>query len=146
MSLTPELVEQDDSGKLIRKIVAPGQMITDDLEREFVPPPTVVMEQSKSKRGALPKRGDCTSSSAATTEKHYYPAVRPRANLPLVAKAVGVANGELIKNRFGTSKLIYFQYISGKQIVPYVSKININLDPMDLMINRFVNFFASSKF
>ena len=56
MSLTPELVEQDDSGNLIRKIVAPGQMITDDLEREFVPPPTVVMEQSKSKRDitALP--------------------------------------------------------------------------------------------
>ena len=114
MSLTPELVEQDDSGKLIRKIVAPEQMITDDLEREFVLPPTVVMEQSKSKRRTLPKQGDCASSVAATTEKHYCPAVRPRANLSLVVKAVGVADSELIKNRLGTSKLLYFQCISGK--------------------------------
>ncbi len=55
--------------------------------------------------------------------------VRPRANLSLVAEAVSVADGELIKNRLGTSKLIFFESISGKQIVPYVSKININLDP-----------------
>jgi hypothetical protein len=49
-------------------------------------------------------------------------AARPRANLSLVAKAVGVADGELIKNRLGTNKLIYFECISGKQSVPYVSK------------------------
>ncbi|MEJ6487592.1 hypothetical protein N0Y54_41175 [Nostoc punctiforme UO1] len=40
--------------------------------------------------------------------------IRPRANLSLVSKAVGVADGELIKNRLGTSKLLYFQCISGK--------------------------------
>ncbi len=35
-------------------------------------------------------------------------AVRPRANLSLISKAVGVADGELIKNRLGISKLLYF--------------------------------------
>ncbi|MBW4565937.1 MAG: DUF3854 domain-containing protein, partial [Mojavia pulchra JT2-VF2] len=45
MSVTPELVEQDDGGRLIKKIVAleailaaPGEAITDDQGREFVTP------------------------------------------------------------------------------------------------------------
>ncbi|MEH1864601.1 MAG: hypothetical protein V7K69_06230 [Nostoc sp.] len=43
MSITPELVEQDDGGRLIKKIVAleailatPGEIVADDQGREFV--------------------------------------------------------------------------------------------------------------
>ena len=57
MSVTPELVEQDDGGRLIKKIVAleailsaPGEMVADDQGREFIPPPSVVAERDKSER------------------------------------------------------------------------------------------------
>ncbi|MEH1771106.1 MAG: hypothetical protein ACYTXE_35750 [Nostoc sp.] len=60
MSVTPELVEQDDGGRLIKKIVAleailatPGKMVTDDQGREFIPPPTIVAERYKSERERL---------------------------------------------------------------------------------------------
>ncbi|MHC5748310.1 MAG: hypothetical protein ACYTXT_42000 [Nostoc sp.] len=60
MSVTPELVEQDDGGRLIKKIVAleailvdPGEMVTDDQGRAFIPPPSVVAECDKSERERL---------------------------------------------------------------------------------------------
>ncbi|MCC5604176.1 hypothetical protein [Nostoc favosum] len=60
MSVTPELVEKDDGGKLIKKIVAleailaaPGEMITDDQGLSCVSPPTVVVERDKSEREQL---------------------------------------------------------------------------------------------
>ncbi|MBD2566004.1 MULTISPECIES: hypothetical protein [Nostoc] len=56
MSVTPELVEQDDGGKLIKKIVAleailsaPLEMVADDRGREFVTQPTVVVEHDRGK-------------------------------------------------------------------------------------------------
>ncbi|WP_041565432.1 hypothetical protein [Nostoc punctiforme] len=61
MSVTPELVEKDDGGRLIKKIVAleailadPGEMVTDDQGREFVLPPSVVAERDKSEESAWP--------------------------------------------------------------------------------------------
>jgi hypothetical protein len=60
MSVTPELVEQDDGGRLIKKIVAleailaaPFEMVADDQGREFVPPPAIVAERDKSERERL---------------------------------------------------------------------------------------------
>ena len=60
MSVIPELVEKDDGGRLIKKIVAleailttPGEMVTDDQGREFVPPPAIVVERDKSERSRL---------------------------------------------------------------------------------------------
>ncbi|QFS50775.1 hypothetical protein GXM_08269 [Nostoc sphaeroides CCNUC1] len=69
MSVTPELVEQDDGGRLIKKIVAleailaaPGEMITDDL----VPPPPVVAERDKSERERLSICTDWSNHSTAS--------------------------------------------------------------------------------
>lgn len=60
MSVTPELVEQDDGERLIKKIVAleailasTGEMIIDDLGREFVTPPAVIVERNKLERERL---------------------------------------------------------------------------------------------
>jgi hypothetical protein len=60
MSVTPELVEQDDEGRLIKKIVAleailaaPGEMVTDDQGREFIPPPAIVVERDLGERKRL---------------------------------------------------------------------------------------------
>ncbi len=77
MSVTPELVEQDDGGRLIKKIVAleailasPGEMITDDLGREFVSPPTVVVERDKSERERLPICTDWSNHSTSWLIRH----------------------------------------------------------------------------
>ncbi|MBD2505300.1 bifunctional DNA primase/helicase, partial [Anabaena azotica FACHB-119] len=60
MTVTPELVEKDDGGRLIKKIVAleailaaPGEMITDEHGREFITPPDVVAERDKGERDRL---------------------------------------------------------------------------------------------
>ncbi|MEH1828172.1 MAG: hypothetical protein V7L22_23025 [Nostoc sp.] len=60
MSVTPELVEKDDGRRLIKKIVAleailsaPGEMITDEQGREFIPPATIVVEWDKGERERL---------------------------------------------------------------------------------------------
>ncbi|MEH2279442.1 MAG: hypothetical protein V7K40_32830 [Nostoc sp.] len=61
MSLTSELVEKDDSGKLIPKIVAleailaaPLEMINDDdLGQECVSPSAIVVERDKGERERL---------------------------------------------------------------------------------------------
>ncbi|WP_375507030.1 hypothetical protein [uncultured Nostoc sp.] len=57
MSVTPELVEQDNEGRLIKKIVAleailaaPGEMITDDQGQECVSPSAVVVERDLGER------------------------------------------------------------------------------------------------
>jgi hypothetical protein len=78
MSVTPELVEQDDSGRLIKKIVAleailaaPGEMITDDdLGREFVAPPSVVVERDKSERSRLAICTDWSNHSTSWLMRH----------------------------------------------------------------------------
>ncbi|NEU84672.1 bifunctional DNA primase/helicase, partial [Nostoc sp. UIC10630] len=77
MSVTPELVEQDDGGRLIKKIVAleailadPGEMITDDQGRECVSPPTVVVERDKSERERLAICTDWSNHSTAWLMRH----------------------------------------------------------------------------
>ena len=77
MSVTPELVEQDDGGRLIKKIVAleailatPGEMITDDQGRECVSPPTVVVERDKSERDRLAICTDWNNHSTAWLMRH----------------------------------------------------------------------------
>ncbi|AUB44798.1 Superfamily II DNA or RNA helicase (plasmid) [Nostoc flagelliforme CCNUN1] len=77
MSVTPELVEKDDSGRLIKKIVAleailadPGEMITDEQERECVSPPTVVAERDKSERDRLAICTDWSNHSTAWLMRH----------------------------------------------------------------------------
>ncbi|MBE8988347.1 plasmid replication protein, CyRepA1 family [Nostoc sp. LEGE 12450] len=77
MSVTPELVEQDDRGRLIKKIVAleailatPGEMITDDQGREFVTPPSVVVERDKSERDRLSICTDWSNHSTSWLMRH----------------------------------------------------------------------------
>ena len=77
MSVTPELVEQDDGGRLIKKIVAleailasPGEMITDDLGREFVSPPDVVVERDKTERVRLAICTDWGNYSTSWLMRH----------------------------------------------------------------------------
>ncbi|MHC5770749.1 MAG: plasmid replication protein, CyRepA1 family [Nostoc sp.] len=77
MSVTPELVEQDDRGRLIKKIVAleailaaPGEMITDDQGREFVAPPSVVVERDKSERERLAICTDWSNHSTSWLMRH----------------------------------------------------------------------------
>ncbi|MBW4428803.1 MAG: DUF3854 domain-containing protein [Nostoc desertorum CM1-VF14] len=77
MSVTPELVEQDDGGRLIKKIVAleailsaPGEMITDDQGLSCVSPPTVVVERDKSERDRLAICTDWSNHSTAWLMRH----------------------------------------------------------------------------
>ncbi|MBN3870755.1 hypothetical protein [Nostoc sp. JL33] len=77
MSVTPELVEQDDGGRLIKKIVAleailaaPGEMVADDQGREFVPPPAIVAERDKSERERLAICTDWSNHSTAWLMRH----------------------------------------------------------------------------
>ncbi|MGF1938805.1 MAG: plasmid replication protein, CyRepA1 family [Nostoc sp. ChiQUE02] len=77
MSVTPELVEQDDGGRLIKKIVAleailaaPGEMVTDEQGREFIPPPAIVAERDKSERERLAICTDWSNLSTAWLMRH----------------------------------------------------------------------------
>ncbi|MCC5654035.1 DUF3854 domain-containing protein [Nostoc sp. XA013] len=77
MSVTPELVEQDDRGRLIKKIVAleailatPGEMITDDQGREFVTPPSVVVERDLGERERLAICTDWSNHSTSWLMRH----------------------------------------------------------------------------
>ncbi|MCC5669008.1 DUF3854 domain-containing protein [Nostoc sp. CHAB 5784] len=77
MSVTPELVEQDDGGRLIKKIVAleailatPGEMVTDDQGREFVPPPAIVVERDLGERERLAICTDWSNHSTAWLMRH----------------------------------------------------------------------------
>jgi hypothetical protein len=77
MSVTPELVEQDDGGRLIKKIVAleailaaPLEMVTDEQGREFVPPPAIVAERDKSERERLAICTDWSNHSTAWLMRH----------------------------------------------------------------------------
>ncbi|MEH1810323.1 MAG: hypothetical protein ACYTXT_34380 [Nostoc sp.] len=77
MSVTPELVEQDDGGRLIKKIVAleailaaPGEMVTDDQGREFIPPPAIVVERDLGERERLAICTDWSNHSTAWLMRH----------------------------------------------------------------------------
>ncbi|WP_152592011.1 hypothetical protein [Nostoc sphaeroides] len=77
MPVTPELVEKDDGGRLIKKIVAleailaaPGEMVTDEQGREFIPPPTIVAERDKSERSRLAICTDWSNHSASWLMRH----------------------------------------------------------------------------
>lgn len=77
MSVTPELVEKDDGGRLIKKIVAleailapSGEAITDDQGREFVTPPAVVVERDKSERDRLAICTDWSNHSTSWLMRH----------------------------------------------------------------------------
>ncbi|WP_375505222.1 plasmid replication protein, CyRepA1 family [uncultured Nostoc sp.] len=77
MTVTPELVEKDDSGRLIKKIVAleailapSGETITDDLGREFVAPPNIVVERDKTERSRLAICTDWSNHSTAWLMRH----------------------------------------------------------------------------
>jgi hypothetical protein len=77
MPVTPELVEKDDGGQLIKKIVAleailaiPGEMVTDDQGREIIAPPPVVAERDKSERERLSICTDWSNHSASWLMRH----------------------------------------------------------------------------
>ncbi|MHC0068676.1 hypothetical protein ACWATR_38420 [Nostoc sp. UIC 10890] len=77
MSVTPELAEKDDSGRLIKKIVAleailaaPGEMVTDEQGREFVPPPAIVVERDLGERERLAICTDWSNLSTAWLMRH----------------------------------------------------------------------------
>ncbi|MBE9052862.1 DUF3854 domain-containing protein [Nostocales cyanobacterium LEGE 11386] len=77
MSVTPELVEKDDGGRLIKKIVAleailaePGEAIADEQGREFVTPPAVVVERDKSERDRLSICTDWSNHSTSWLMRH----------------------------------------------------------------------------
>ncbi|HEY9799456.1 MAG TPA: hypothetical protein V6D25_03795 [Leptolyngbyaceae cyanobacterium] len=77
MTVTPELVEKDDGGRLIKKIVAleailaaPGDVVTDQHGREFVTPPDVVVERDKSERDRLPICTDWGNHSTSWLMRH----------------------------------------------------------------------------
>ncbi|TBR56503.1 bifunctional DNA primase/helicase [Westiellopsis prolifica IICB1] len=78
MSVTPELVEKDNGGRLIRKIVAleailaqPGEKIIDEAGREFVTPPDVVVERDKSERKSLSICTDWSNHSTSWLMRHH---------------------------------------------------------------------------
>ncbi|WP_230967164.1 hypothetical protein [Nostoc commune] len=71
------MVEQDDGGRLIKKIVAleailaaPGEMVTDDQGREFIPPPSIIVERDKSERERLAICTDWRNHSTAWLMRH----------------------------------------------------------------------------
>ncbi|MCG6138799.1 MAG: hypothetical protein MET45_30110 [Nostoc sp. LLA-1] len=77
MSVTPELVEKDDGGRLIKKIVAleailaePGDAIADEQGREFVTPPAVVVDRDKSERDCLSICTDWSNHSTSWLMRH----------------------------------------------------------------------------
>ncbi|WP_193199948.1 plasmid replication protein, CyRepA1 family [Nostoc sp. MG11] len=77
MTVTPELVEKDDGGRLIKKIVAleailaaPGSTTTDDQGREFVTPPTIVVERDKGERERLTICTDWSNHSTSWLMRH----------------------------------------------------------------------------
>ncbi|MBD2302785.1 plasmid replication protein, CyRepA1 family [Nostoc sp. FACHB-190] len=77
MAVTPELVEKDDSGRLIKKLVAleailaaPGEVITDEHRREFVTPPDVVAERDRSERDRLSICTDWGNHSTSWLMRH----------------------------------------------------------------------------
>ncbi|BAY41351.1 hypothetical protein NIES2111_57470 (plasmid) [Nostoc sp. NIES-2111] len=77
MSVSPELVEKDDGGRLIKKIVAleailaaPGEVITDENGREFVTPPDVVVERDKGERDRLSICTDWGNHSTSWLMRH----------------------------------------------------------------------------
>ena len=77
MSVTPDLVEKDDGGRLIKKIVAleailalPGEMITSEQGREIVAPPPVVVERDKSERERLAICTDWSNHSTSWLMRH----------------------------------------------------------------------------
>ncbi|KAB8318239.1 DUF3854 domain-containing protein [Tolypothrix campylonemoides VB511288] len=60
MDVTPELVEKDDGGQLMGKLIAleailssPGEVITDQEGREFPTPPLLIVERDRSERERL---------------------------------------------------------------------------------------------
>ncbi|BAY41716.1 hypothetical protein NIES2111_61120 (plasmid) [Nostoc sp. NIES-2111] len=77
MTVTPELVEKDDGGRLIKKIVAleailtaPGEVITSEDGREFVTPPDVVVERDKGERDRLAICTDWGNHSTSWLIRH----------------------------------------------------------------------------
>lgn len=77
MTVTPELVEKDDGGRLIRSLVAleailapPGETTTDDQGRELLTPPAVVMERDVSERERLAICTDWSNHSASWLIRH----------------------------------------------------------------------------
>jgi predicted nucleic acid-binding protein len=72
MEVTPELVKKDDGRRLIRKIVTleailaePGEAIADEQGREFLTPPSIVVEADLSERENLPICTDWLNQSTA---------------------------------------------------------------------------------
>jgi hypothetical protein len=72
MEVTPELVEKDDNGRFIRKLAnleailaEPGEVVADEHGREFVTPPSIVVESDVSDRENLPICTDWRNQSAA---------------------------------------------------------------------------------
>ncbi|NDJ25570.1 DUF3854 domain-containing protein [Nostoc sp. B(2019)] len=77
MTVTPELVEKDDGGRLIRKIISlegilaqAGSTITNDQGREFVTPPDIVAQRDKSERERLAICTDWGNYSTSWLMRH----------------------------------------------------------------------------
>ncbi|QSJ20430.1 hypothetical protein JYQ62_18070 [Nostoc sp. UHCC 0702] len=95
MSVTPELVEKDDGGRLIRKFVAleailaePGEAIASEDGREFVFPPAVIVERDKAERDRTRICTDWSNHSTSWLMRH---------RLGLRAVLVDLMNGKEIK-------------------------------------------------
>lgn len=78
MNVTPELVERDDGGRLIRKLLnleailsEPGEVITDERGRQFPTPPQLVVERDKSERERLTICTDWGNHSATWLMRHF---------------------------------------------------------------------------
>ncbi|MBD2492110.1 plasmid replication protein, CyRepA1 family [Aulosira sp. FACHB-615] len=77
MTVTPELVEKDNGGRLIKKIIAleailaaPLEAIADEHGREFVSPPFVVAERDRTERDRLPICTDWGNHSTSWLMRH----------------------------------------------------------------------------
>ncbi|MUG98745.1 DUF3854 domain-containing protein [Scytonema sp. UIC 10036] len=77
MPVTPELVEKDDSGRLIRKLVSleaillpPEETIVDEQGREFQTPPQLVAERDKQERERLSICTDWGNYSTSWQMRH----------------------------------------------------------------------------
>ncbi|MBD2451246.1 DUF3854 domain-containing protein [Nostoc sp. FACHB-152] len=77
MTVTPELVEKDDGGRLIKKLTAlegilasPREVITDEHGREVLTPPDVVAQRDKSERDRLPICTDWGNHSTSWLIRH----------------------------------------------------------------------------
>jgi hypothetical protein len=132
MEVTPELVKKDDGGRLIRKLInleallaEPGEVVTDDQGREFITPPSIVVEADLGDRDNLPICTDWRNQSAAWLMRH---------RLGLKDLVIGLVNGLEYTNdsplvqdigRQSHQNAPYIKVLLGRTIAPDASNTKI---------------------